>query len=70
MSQKSETNHGEGNPEAANRFNAAEQEFVKSKRGQEKIKKGAEVRPPEKADLRKAETAGRAHAKSDPSDTM
>ena len=70
MSKKSETNRGEGNPEAANRFNAAEQDFVKSKRGQEKIKKGPQVRPQEEADLSKAESAGRSHAKSDPSDTM
>ena len=31
------SNHGEGNPEAARRFNKAEQEFVHSRRGQQKI---------------------------------
>jgi hypothetical protein len=69
MSEKS-ANHGEGNPEAANRFNAAEQDFVKSKRGQDKIRKGPQVRSQEEADLSQAESAGRAHAKSDPSDTL
>ena len=32
------SNHGEGNPEAARRFNKVEQEFVHSPRGQQKIR--------------------------------
>jgi hypothetical protein len=35
MEKQSPTNHGEGNPEAADRFNAAEQEFVSSVRGKQ-----------------------------------
>ncbi len=58
-----ETNHGEGNPEAADRFNSAEQEFVNSKRGQRKIHDGAQVRPEEEPELANAETIGRGHAK-------
>jgi len=57
------TNHGEGDPEAAARFNKAEQEFVNSARGKKKIKKGADVRPGEEADLAEAERVGREHAK-------
>ena len=57
------TNHGEGNPEAADRFNTAEKEFVHSARGQKKIKKGPEVRPGEEAGLAEAERVGREHAK-------
>jgi hypothetical protein len=58
-----EANHGEGNPEAADRFNSAEQEFVNSKRGNRKIHEGAQVRPEEERDLANAETIGRGHAK-------
>ncbi len=36
-----EGNHGEGNPEAAARFNRAEQDFINSKRGQQKIQEVA-----------------------------
>jgi hypothetical protein len=57
------TNHGEGNPEAAARFNTAEQEFVNSARGKKKIKKGPDVRPGEEAELAEAERVGREHAK-------
>jgi hypothetical protein len=56
-------NHGEGNPEAAARFNTAEQEFVHSARGKKKIKKGPDVRPGEEAELAEAERVGREHAK-------
>lgn len=61
------SNHGEGNPEAAERFNEAEREFVKSDRGKQKIQKGAQVRPDEEADLEKAEQRGRERAKDDDS---
>jgi len=63
------SNHGEGNPEAAERFNEAEREFVKSDRGKQKIQKGAQVRPDEEADLAKAEQRGRERAKDDDSDS-
>jgi len=57
-------NHGEGNPEAADRFNKAEQEFVASPRGKQKIREGAKVRPEDEQTLAAAEQAERAHAKS------
>jgi hypothetical protein len=50
-----DTNHGEGNPEAAAHFNTAEQEFVASKRGQQKIGEAGNVRPEEEAALQEAE---------------
>ena len=67
MAKQSSHNHGEGNPQAADRFNSAEQDFVNSKRGQQKIKEGPKVRPDEEADLANAEKAGREHAKDDDS---
>jgi hypothetical protein len=67
MSKKSPANHGEGNPEAAERFNTAEREFVASDRGKKKIKQGPQVRPNEEADLAKAEQQGRERAKDDDS---
>lgn len=66
-SNPAEANHGEGNPEAADRFNSAEQEFVNSKRGNRKIQEGTRVRPEEEAELAKAEKIGRGHAKYDDS---
>jgi hypothetical protein len=65
MEKQSPSNHGEGNPEAADHFNSAEQEFVNSKRGNQKIREGAQVRPEEEADLANAEKIGRDHAKYD-----
>jgi hypothetical protein len=62
-----QSNHGEGNPEAAERFNTAEREFVNSDRGKEKIKKGPQVRPNEEAGLANAEQQGRERAKDDDS---
>ncbi len=58
-------NQGEGNIDAARRFDAAERKFVESG----KVEKAASdalraVEGPEKAELKKAEDAGRAHAKS------
>lgn len=67
MSNESPSNHGEGNPEAAERFNTAEREFVGSDRGKQKIKDGAQVRPNEEAELAKAEQLGRERAKDDDS---
>ena len=69
MSKESQSNHGEGNPEAADRFNSAEKAFVASTRGKKKIKEGPKVSPNEEADLTKAEQAGRDHAKDDASQT-
>ena len=40
--EKSPANLGEGNPEAAAEFNEAEQKFVKSERGKQKISRGAQ----------------------------
>jgi hypothetical protein len=65
MGKQSASNHGEGNPEAADRFNIAEQEFVSSARGKKKIQEGAAVRPEEEADLASAEQLGRERAKND-----
>ena len=69
MGNESSSNHGEGNPEAAERFNTAERQFVNSDSGKQKIKQGAQVRPGEEAELAKAEQAGRAHAKDDDSES-
>jgi hypothetical protein len=69
MGKESQSNHGEGNPEAADRFNTAEKAFVGSERGKKKIKEGPKVSPGEEADLAKAEQAGRDHAKDDDSQT-
>jgi hypothetical protein len=63
MEKRSPTNHGEGDPEAAARFNKAEQEFVNSERGKQKIKKGPDVRPGEEAELAEAERVAGEHAK-------
>jgi len=64
------SNHGEGNPEAAERFNTAERRFVESARGKQQIKEGPKVRPDEETALAKAEQIGRDHAKGDDDDTM
>ena len=65
MGKQSPSNHGEGNPEAADRFNTAERDFVSSARGKKKIQEGADVRPEEEADLALSEQRGRERAKSD-----
>jgi hypothetical protein len=67
MGKESGSNHGEGNPDAAKRFNKAERSFVDSARGKEKIREGTHVPPAEEADLAKAEQVGRDHAKNDDS---
>jgi hypothetical protein len=59
MSNKSPLNHGEGDPEAADRFNTAEREFVNSERGKRKILEGSQVDPKAEADLVKAASAPR-----------
>jgi hypothetical protein len=65
MGKQSPSNHGEGNPEAADRFNTAEREFVGSARGKKKIQEGAVVQPEEEADLARSEQLGRERAKGD-----
>lgn len=65
MEKQSSDNHGEGDPEAAERFNSAETGFVNSAQGRKKIQEGAQVRPEEEADLAKAEQLGRARSKGD-----
>jgi hypothetical protein len=65
--EKQSSNHGEGDPEAADRFNTAEREFVKSDRGRKKIEEGVRVRAGEEAELEDAEKRARAHAKDDDS---
>ncbi len=61
------SNHGEGDPEAADRFNVAEQAFVESPRGKKAISDGTQVRADEEAELAKAEEQGRARSKGDDS---
>jgi hypothetical protein len=58
-------NHGEGNPEAASRFNDAETRFVESARGKAKVQGRANVRPDEQSELDEAERLGKARAKGD-----
>jgi hypothetical protein len=67
MGKETPSNHGEGNPEAADRFNTAEREFVNSESGKQKIQEGAHVSPDEEADLAKAEQLGRERAMDDES---
>ena len=63
MPKQSSSNHGEGNPEAADRFNSAEREFVNSPRGKQKIQEGPKILPGEEAELADAEQIGRERAK-------
>jgi hypothetical protein len=63
MDKKSPANHGEGNPEAAERFNTAEQGFVNSPRGKQKIQEGPKVLPEEERDLAEAEKLARERAR-------
>ena len=67
MDKKPLSNHGEGDPEAAERFNAAEKAFVESSRGKQKIENGPNVSAAEEAELANAEKVGRDHAKYDDS---
>jgi hypothetical protein len=62
---KRPTNQGEGNPGAARNFNSAEQAFVGSPQGKQKIDAGTHVRPEEENELAKAEKAGRDRAKTE-----
>jgi len=65
MERNKPTNHGEGNPEAAEEFNEAEQAFVSSKRGKQAIDAGTHVPPDEEPALERAENVGRGRAKGE-----
>ena len=65
MGKESDSNHGEGNPEAAQEFNSSEQAFVNSPRGKRKIEEGTHVRPEDEASLLEAERLRRERAKGD-----
>lgn len=62
MANPNSGNRGEGNPEAAARFNSAEVAFVESARGKEEIRKGAKVLPGEERALAEAEQSGKARS--------
>lgn len=62
MANPNSANQGEGNPEAAARFNSAETAFVESARGKEQIRKGAKVLPAEERSLAEAEQRGKARS--------
>ena len=57
-------NHGEGNPEAAARFNKAEQAFVRSKRGQQKIQQAGDLSAEEVERMDQAARVGKSRAKT------
>jgi hypothetical protein len=63
MEKQSSANHGEGDPEAAERFNTAERTFVESARGKKAISEGAQVRADEEPDLARAEEQARARSR-------
>jgi hypothetical protein len=67
MEKQSSENHGEGDPQAAERFNEAEQAFVESARGKKAISEGAQVRADEAPELADAEERARARSKGDDS---
>jgi hypothetical protein len=65
MGKETNSNHGEGNPEAAAEFNSSEQAFVHSSRGKKKIEAGPQVSPEDEASLLEAERLGRERAKGE-----
>ncbi|HSW09213.1 hypothetical protein [Aquabacterium sp.] len=58
-------NHGEGNREAARRYNADQQDFVKSGKAEAAAQRAAPRSDEEAADLARAEREGRRHAKEE-----
>jgi hypothetical protein len=68
MKNPSTVNRGEGNPEAAERFNNAETKFVGSERGKKRIHAGAAVLPGEQSELEEAERLGKARARGNTGD--
>jgi hypothetical protein len=67
MEKQLSENHGEGDPEAAERFNDAEQAFVESARGKKAIDAGAQVQADQEPELAEAEERARARSKGDDS---
>ena len=70
MNDQRNRNHGEGDPQAAERFNEAETAFVKSARGRRAVRKGTKVRPEEEAALQDAERRGRERSRGDDQDEL
>jgi hypothetical protein len=66
MKKSSASNRGEGNAEAAARFNKAESQFVASDRGKKRIRAGTRVQPGEQSQLDEAEQRARARSKGIP----
>ena len=64
------SNQGEGNREAAREFNEAEQRFVHSSGGQQKIREGTHVPPKEEHELQEAEQRAKERAKAQDSNRM
>ncbi len=69
MGNESNRNQGEGNREAAARFNEAEKRYVESPKGEETIREGVHVRPEEERELTEAERLAKARAKAQDSGT-
>jgi hypothetical protein len=65
-----QTNQGEGNREAAARFNESERQFVESAPGQQKIQQGVHVPPAEEPELKEAEQRAKERAKAQDSGRM
>jgi hypothetical protein len=63
MSKKSTNNRGEGNPQAAARFNDAETAFVNSSRGKQAIARGAKDRREDETAVAEAENEGMSRKK-------
>jgi len=64
MTNESNGNQGEGNREAAARFNEAEKRYVASPKGEEKIHESVHVRPEEERELAEAERLASERAKA------
>ncbi|MGH8142955.1 MAG: hypothetical protein ACREU2_10620 [Steroidobacteraceae bacterium] len=64
MTNASDRNQGEGNREAAKRFNEAEKRFVESPQGEQKIREGVHVKPEQERELSEAERSAKARAKA------
>jgi len=68
MSNERNRNGGEGDSEAAERFNEAETAFVNSARGKRAVRDGTKAGPEEEATLHDAEQRGRERSKGDDPD--
>lgn len=58
-------NKGEGDPEAARRYNEAQQEFIKSGKVQQQEEDRRNISDSERSELEKAEKAGASRAKEE-----